>query len=263
MAEGKRSSPVFFFDIDNCQKPPRLTTTFEPGKRVFDMMQDLIDQYLVEHLSLSQSDAVLLHRTYYKQYGLAIEGLVRHHKIDPLDYNRRVDDALPLETVLSPDAQLRRLLGDLDRSKIRPWLFTNAYITHAKRVVRLLGVDDLFVGLTYCDYAAPQIVCKPFDQMYRKAQQEAGVAEAEDCYFVDDSWANCRRAHELGWTAVHLLEPDDPDPPEKAARYQIRSLEELRDLFPRLFRSSNSSGVEMNGFPSDVPCLKSIVRSNR
>lgn len=142
------------------------------------------DGYFVRHLGLSQSDAVLLHKTYYKQYGLAIEGLVQNHKIDPLDYNRQVDDALPLETVLGPDPQLRRLLEDLDRTKIRPWLFTNAYINHAKRVVKLLGVDDLFDGLTYCDYAAEKIICKPFEEMYRKAQEEAGISSAEECYFV-------------------------------------------------------------------------------
>lgn len=57
---------------------------------------------------------------------------------------------------------------------------------------------------------------------------------------------NCRKAHELGWTAVHLLEPDDPEPATMASKYQVRSLEELRDLFPQFFRS-DSSDVTMNG----------------
>jgi hypothetical protein len=38
--------------------------------------------------------ASLLHQKYYKEYGLAIEGLTRHHKIDPLVFNYEVDDAL-------------------------------------------------------------------------------------------------------------------------------------------------------------------------
>lgn len=143
-----------------------------------------LDDYFVRHLSLSREDAVKLHRNYYTQYGLAIEGLVRHHQIDPLDYNRQVDDALPLETVLSPDAQLRQLLQDFDKSKVRLWLLTNAYITHAKRVVKLLGVDDLFEGLTFCEYDAEKIICKPYKEMYEKAQKEAGVSSPEDCYFV-------------------------------------------------------------------------------
>src|SRR5437763_16819832 len=110
-------------------------------------MSALIDQFFLRHLHLTQADAYDLHQLYYKQYGLAIEGLVCHHKIDPLDYNRQVDDALPLEDILHPDPQLRRLLLDMDRTKVKLWLFTNAYINHAKRVVKLLGVEDCFEGI--------------------------------------------------------------------------------------------------------------------
>jgi pyrimidine and pyridine-specific 5'-nucleotidase len=39
-----------------------------------------------------------------------------------------------------------------------------------------------------------------------------------------------------GWTTAHLLEPEDPEPATRAAKYQIRSLEELRTLFPQFFR---------------------------
>ena len=220
-----------------------------------------LDDYFVKHLALSRADAEMLHQTYYLQYGLAIEGLVRHHKIDPLEYNRLVDDNLPLETVLSPDPQLRQLLQDFDRSKVRMWLFTNAYINHARRVLKLLQVDDMFEGITFCDYAAEKIICKPHEEMFVKAQREARISSPDRCYFVgrssilapplaiggsdgakrwtmciDDSFANCNKAHELGWTAVHRLEPEDTEPAIKAAKYQITSLEELRDLFPQFFR---------------------------
>jgi len=137
-------------------------------------------------LSLTQAEAYDLHSRYYKDYGLAIEGLVRHHKIDPLEYNSKVDDALPLDQVIVPDAKLRKLLQDLDRSKVRPWLFTNAYITHGKRVVKLLEVEDQFEGITYCDYASTRFVCKPHVEMFAKAQREAGVSAVERCFFVGE-----------------------------------------------------------------------------
>ena len=123
----------------------------------------------------------------YKEYGLAIEGLVRHHKVDPLEYNRKVDDALPMDEVLSKDPELRQLLEDIDNSKVKLWLFTNAYITHGKRVVRLLGVDDLFEGMTYCDYGARPLLCKPHPDMFKKAEIESGVHSASQCYFVGTS----------------------------------------------------------------------------
>jgi pyrimidine and pyridine-specific 5'-nucleotidase len=147
-------------------------------------MSALIDKYFITHLSLERDEAYKLHQEYYKSYGLAIEGLVRHHKIDPLEYNRQVDDALPLESILSPDPQLRRLLEDMDKTKIKLWLFTNAHVTHGKRVVRLLEVEDLFEGITYCDYAAPKLLCKPYPEMYAKAMREAQVSDVKDCFFV-------------------------------------------------------------------------------
>ena len=200
-------------------------------------MGELIDDYFMQNLSLSQQDAYDLHQKYYKEYGLAIEGLVRHHKVDPLEYNSKVDDALPLEEVLSPDPQLRQLILKIDRTKVKLWLFTNAYVTHARRVVRLLGVDDLFDGITYCDYAAQRFVCKPHQRMFDLAMRDAGVSSPDQCFFVDDSALNCRAAKELGWMTAHLVEMTESPPKEPASQYQIRSLYELPNTFPHFFRA--------------------------
>ncbi|KAL7627442.1 suppressor of deletion of TFIIS [Parahypoxylon ruwenzoriense] len=223
--------PVLFFDIDNCLYPR--------SAKVYDLMADLIDKYFATHLGLSEEEAIQLHKDYYKNYGLAIEGLVRHHQIDPLDYNAKVDDALPLEGIIKPNPQLRKLLEDIDTSKVKLWLLTNAYVTHGQRVVKLLGIDDLFEGLTYCDYSQAPIICKPHKDMFAKAMKEAGVERDDECYFVDDSYANAVGAQQLGWTTAHLVEEGLELPSTPASQYQIRHLEELRDIFPQFFKSSN------------------------
>ncbi|CAJ2513795.1 Uu.00g019140.m01.CDS01 [Anthostomella pinea] len=225
------SRPVWFFDIDNCLYPR--------SSKVHDLMAQLIDEYFAKHLGVSEEEAIRLHKEYYKNYGLAIEGLVRHHQIDPLEYNAKVDDALPLEGIITENPQLRKLLEDIDTSKVKPWLLTNAYVTHGRRVVRLLGVEDLFEGLTFCDYSEMPIVCKPHRDMFLKAMREAGVERAVDCYFVDDSYGNCVGAHQLGWNTVHLVEEGLPVPPTQASQYQIQHLEELRKVFPQFFKSSS------------------------
>ncbi|KKK12567.1 hypothetical protein P175DRAFT_0494756 [Aspergillus ochraceoroseus IBT 24754] len=223
------SKPVFFFDIDNCLYPR--------GSNIHDEMQKLIHQFFVRHLSLNADDAHLLHTKYYKEYGLAIEGLTRHHKIDPLEFNRQVDDALPLDQILKPDPKLRKLLEDIDRDKVKMWLLTNAYVTHANRVVKLLGVEDLFEGITYCDYGQTPLVCKPTQAMYEKAEKEAGAPSTEQCYFVDDSGLNCKHAADRGWQTVHLVEHGLPMPEAPVSQFLIRDLEELRTCFPHLFKS--------------------------
>ena len=179
---------VFFFDIDNCLYPK--------SYQIHDKMAVLIDNYFVNHLSLSEEDATTLHQRYYKDYGLAIEGLVRHHKVDPLEYNEKVDDALPLDEIIKPDPKLRQLLQDIDSEKVRLWLFTNAYVNHGKRVTRLLGVDDLFGGMTFCDYAAEKLLCKPAPAMFDKAMREANVTNVDDCYFVG-TWYQFSFCHPL------------------------------------------------------------------
>jgi pyrimidine and pyridine-specific 5'-nucleotidase len=147
-------------------------------------MSELINQFFIKHLSLDRADAFKLHQDYYRTYGLAIEGLIRHHKIDPLDYNKQVDDALPLESIIFPDSALRSLLEGMDGSKVKLWLFTNAYKNHGRKVVRLLGVEDMFEGMTYCDYAAERLICKPHPEMFAKAMKEAGAEDVRDCFFV-------------------------------------------------------------------------------
>jgi pyrimidine and pyridine-specific 5'-nucleotidase len=91
-------------------------------------MTQRIREYIIG-LGLEQSEAERLHHKYYKEYGLAIRGLVMHHKIDALDYDSKCDATLPLEDVLKPDEQVKRMLKDLDRSKCRVWALTNAYKT--------------------------------------------------------------------------------------------------------------------------------------
>ncbi|KAJ5380474.1 uncharacterized protein N7496_002902 [Penicillium cataractarum] len=254
------SRPVFFFDIDNCVSQ-RIGLKFEliglaENERyrsfirkagaecnIHDEMQKLINKFFVKHLDLTTEDAHMLHQKYYKEYGLAIEGLTRHHKIDPLEFNYEVDDALPLDAILKPDPKLRKLLESLDTTKVKPWLLTNAYVSHGKRVVKLLGVEDLFEGITYCDYGQLPLVCKPSQEMYAKAEKEAGAPSTESCYFVDDSHLNCKHAEARGWTTVHLVEPCTPTPRIPASKYSVSSLHELPAHFPDVFKSQGADAA--------------------
>ncbi len=147
---------------------------------------------------LTQQEANNLALQYDCDYGLAIEGLVRHYNVDPLEFNSKVDDALPLNKILPPDRALRELLQSFDRSKVKLWLFTNAYVNHGKCVVELLGIEDQFEGITFCDYGAVsqggKMVCKPDPEMFRRTEQDAVVEHGTPIYSVDDSGQSCSAA---------------------------------------------------------------------
>lgn len=59
--------------LDNCLYPKSM--------KIHDMMVIKIQQYFTKHLKISDEEANKLHQEYYQSYGLALEGLVRHHKI--------------------------------------------------------------------------------------------------------------------------------------------------------------------------------------
>ena len=180
---------------------------------------------------------------------------MKHHQVDALEFNEKVDNAVPLEQVLTRSpAVSENSCQDVDTSKVKLWLLPTHTSPMANGSSGFSGSDDLFEGITYCDYAAEELVAKPNPEMFRKAMTDAGVQSVQDCYFVgrfvitqclakadlaaDDSPNNAKGATEFGWTAVHLVEPSEEPPKDPASKYMIRSLEELRDIFPDIFLTS-------------------------
>lgn len=200
-----KNKRIFFFDIDNC--------LYNKSTKIHDMMQVKIHDYFKSNLNLNDQDAHELHMNYYKTYGLALEGLVRNHKVDALKYNEQVDDSLDLKAVLHYNQQLRDMLSRIRQSGKFDyfWLLTNAYKNHALRVISFLGIGDLFDGLTYCDYSTSPIICKPMTPFFDRCLEITNVDkdQVSNLYFVDDSEINVKAAKKLGWGHVfHYVETD-------------------------------------------------------
>lgn len=103
-------------------------------------------------------------------------------------------------------------------------------------------MEDCFEGITYCDYAQERLVAKPHEEMFEKAEREAGVDGVSECWFVDDSRLICREARERGWTIVHKIEEGDVLEEGEGGMVQVRELGELRGLFPRFFKKGEGGG---------------------
>ncbi|KAG0235285.1 hypothetical protein BGW42_005452 [Actinomortierella wolfii] len=211
---------VFFFDIDNCLYPKSTGIAALMRKRIEDYFANVgfpVDEY--QDLSYR----------YYLDYGLAIRGLVKNHPDD------KVDGSLPLETILQDDPELRNMIKTLNVEK--KWLFTNAGKNHALRVIKYLGLEGLFDGLTYCDYLEDDFACKPERKAFEKAMREAGVVHGSNCFFVDDSAANVDMAMDLGWTAVHVA---DDCSTSNFGHFQISNVKELPKVLPWLWDPSRA-----------------------
>lgn len=199
---GDDKRAIVWLDIDN--------TLYKKSTRIAELMTKRIKAYF-RGLGLSEEETQRLHKRYYKEYGLAIRGLVMHHEIDALDYDAKCDAALPLDEILRPDENVKKMLEDLDLSKCRIWALTNAYKTHALRCLRLLELDQYIEGIIYCDYALHNFACKPEREFYDGALQIVGMKDTNRCYFVDDSALNIRAAKKLGWGHCVLFDEDEEE----------------------------------------------------
>ena len=55
---------------------------------------------MVNSLNMASDQAATLHQQYLREFGSTIEGLIHCHQVDPMVFNKQVDDALPLEDLL-------------------------------------------------------------------------------------------------------------------------------------------------------------------
>jgi len=237
-AEDDRS--IVWLDIDN--------TLYSASTKISHEMGQRIHAYFVS-MGIPVEEARSLHLQYYSKYGLALRGLVKHHNIDPLDFDSKCDGSLPLDTLLKPNPVTRKLLQDLDRTKTRVWGLTNAYKTHAWRVLRALELDDLVEDVFFCDYAIPNFSCKPEPEYYAVALNMAKIKDPSKCYFVDDNQKNVETAQQLGWGhCVHFLEAGLEVMEGGQTKVlttgkgetitTVSELDQLRTVWPELFKST-------------------------
>lgn len=189
--------PVYFFDLDN--------TIYPKSSGIDKLMAERIELFFVNYLQLPHAESKQLGARFYRDYGLAIKGLIKHFSIDPREYDRFVDGGLPLDDILRPEDRLRSLMDKISQ-KGSCWIFTNAGVNHALRVLNLLQIKEYFSGVIYCDYSEENFPAKPDRMAFARAMQCVGVEDPKKCFFFDDSIGNIRSAQEMGWNVVYIDE---------------------------------------------------------
>ena len=195
--QAPEDGPFFFFDLDN--------TLYPKSSGIAELMVERIELFFVNYLKLPLAESRLLGAKFYRDYGLAIKGLIKHFSIDPLEYDRYVDGGLPLDDILTPSVKLTSLMDRLSK-RGTCWVFTNAGKSHATRVLKLLQIDTFFSGIIYCDYSESNFPAKPDRLSFIRAMKCAEVEDPNKCFFFDDSIGNIRTAQEIGWNVVYIDE---------------------------------------------------------
>jgi len=186
---------AILFDLDN--------TLYPPARELFSLIDVRINRYMTEIVGIAPEDVDRLRRQYWVDYGVTLQGLIRHHDIDAEDYLYYVHD-VEVHKRIEVDSKLRDCLAALSAPC---YVFTNGSRAHAERVLNCLGIADQFDEIFDIRIAA--YLPKPFPAPYQKVLRQLDCLP-ERSVMVEDSIDNLLTAKELGMKTV-LVRDQQPD----------------------------------------------------
>jgi putative hydrolase of the HAD superfamily len=177
---------TWIFDLDN--------TLYPAECNLFAQVDHRMGAFIAHYLGVPYAHARHLQKTYYRQFGTTLAGLMAIHRLDPHEFLAYVHD---IDLSVVPESpELRAQISALPGRRL---IFTNGSRRHAERVASKLGVLDLFEDI--CDIAACEYVPKPqadaFDRMIRRHD-----VRAEEAAMFEDMPMNLVAPHDLGMTTV-------------------------------------------------------------
>jgi putative hydrolase of the HAD superfamily len=194
-AAGRPLSEIetWIFDLDN--------TLYPVSCRLFDQIHARMTRFIAERLELSPEAALAVQKTYFREHGTTLRGLMTVDRIDPEDFLAYVHE-IDLSCV-PRDPILAAALETLPGQKI---VHTNGSLRHAERLLDHLGVAGSFCGIF--DIAAAGYEPKPAPAGYRELQRRHGVMPAT-ALMIEDMAKNLVPAAALGMTTAWVRNPVD------------------------------------------------------
>ncbi|SFV28235.1 putative hydrolase of the HAD superfamily [Devosia crocina] len=181
------------FDLDN--------TLYPRECNLFAQIDRLITSYVMDVTRLEFEEARLLQKTYYRDFGTTLNGLMHRHEIDP-DHFLNTVHAIDYSPVAAhPDlmAAIRALPG-------RKFILTNGDTGHARSVLGRLGDANLFENVY--DIRSMTFVPKPHRQAYEGFFKHHDI-DPQRAIMFDDLEKNLVVPHEMGMATVQVVAGED------------------------------------------------------
>ena len=122
---------IWIFDLDN--------TLHDAQKKIFPVINKKINEYICTAVKIELTEADSLRQKYWDQYGATLEGLVKHHNINPTEFLRQTHTLINLKELVVPMPDLIKVLSSIDGQKI---LYTNAPRDYTNKVLKVCKVED-------------------------------------------------------------------------------------------------------------------------
>lgn len=191
---------IWIFDLDN--------TLYPAECNLFAQVDQKMGEYIARYLGVPFAYARHLQKSYYRQFGTTLAGLMQVHKMEPepfLDYVHDID-----LSVVPEHPELAAAIAALPGRKL---IFTNGSQRHAERVAGKLGILHVFEGI--CSIEACDYVPKPHADAFDRMVRRHGV-DSRSAAMFEDMPHNLEAPHALGMTTV-LVHSDYMDHPIQIA----------------------------------------------
>lgn len=186
---------TLFFDLDG--------TLYSNSTGLWDAIRDRMNLYMRDRMGFPEKDVPQLREQYFKMYGTTLRGLQARHQVDVEDFLAFVHD-LPLKNYIKPDPIQRDVIASLGTRNL---IFTNADVNHARRVLSVLQLDDLFDVIVDVNAVSPY--CKPMPESFAIAMELADEPDPRKCVMIDDLPRTTRAALDVGMASL-LYGCDEP-----------------------------------------------------
>lgn len=182
------------FDLDN--------TLYPRECNLFAQIDQLISHYMVSVTQLPYDEARALQKSYYRDYGTTLNGLMQRHDVDPDHFLNTVHaiDYTPVDAHPDLVEAIRALPG-------RKFILTNGDVGHARSVLHRLGnADELFEDIF--DIRAMSYRPKPLPEAYEAFFAQHGI-QTERAVMFDDLEKNLIVPHDVGMATVQVVAGED------------------------------------------------------
>lgn len=182
---------AWIFDLDN--------TLYPRATNIFRQVDERIRLYVRRLLHVDEAEAEKIQKTFYKEHGTTLRGLMLNHDVDPdefLEFVHKID-----HSAVKPDPALGSALKRLPGKK---YIFTNGSRRHAEKIAERLGFTDHFEDIF--DIVAANLVPKPERETYERFVKRFGV-EPERAAMFEDLTRNLVVPKSVGMATVLVVPP--------------------------------------------------------
>jgi len=179
---------AWIFDLDN--------TLYPASADLFGLIDKRMTAYVMRITGQSFEDAYKVQKTYFREHGTTLNGLMTDHGVDPHHFLADVH-AIEMD-VLQED---KNLIDAIARLPGRKLIFTNGDEPYARRVLAGVGLSESFEAIH--DIHAMAYRPKPHAHAYESMVASFGI-DPHRALFADDLARNLPPAKALGLTTLWI-----------------------------------------------------------